>query len=97
MAGVAVVLGVALELSRDGAGRAFEPRGDLRERVLLVEQRGDGHALFGLELLIAFGWGVVHRRTLLDWQALHFTFESAQVERRHASVFYLVFQIRIGT
>jgi len=32
-----------------------------------VKQRGDGHALFGLKLLIAFGWGVVHRRTLLDW------------------------------
>ncbi len=67
LAGVAPVLGIALELSRDGTGRAFEPRGNLRERVLLVEQRGDGHALFGLKLLIAFGWGVVHRRTLLDW------------------------------
>jgi hypothetical protein len=34
---------------------------------LLVEQRGDGHALFGLELLIALGWGVVNRPNLLDW------------------------------
>ena len=67
LAGVAPVLGVALELSRDGTGRAFEPRSNLREQVLLLEQRGDGHALFGLKLLIAFGWGVVHQRTLLDW------------------------------
>ena len=66
-AGVAPVLGVELELSRDGTDRAFEPRGILCERVFLVEQRGDGHALFVLKLLIAFGWGVVHRRTLLDW------------------------------
>ena len=67
LAGVAPVLGIALELSRDGTGRAFEPRGNLRELVLLVEQKGDGHALFGLKLLIAFGWGVEHRRTLLNW------------------------------
>lgn len=55
LAGVACVLGIALELSRDGTGRAFEPQSNLRERVLLVEQRGDGHAFFGLKLLIALG------------------------------------------
>lgn len=54
LAGVAPALGVALGLSRDGAGRAFEPRGNLCERVLLVKQRGDVHAIFGLKLLIPF-------------------------------------------
>jgi hypothetical protein len=52
LAGVAPVLGVALDLSRDLTVRAFEPRGNLRERVLLVKQRSDGHALFGLKLLM---------------------------------------------
>ncbi len=55
LAGVATVLDVALELSRDGAGRAFEQLSNLRERVLLEEQRGDGHALFGLKLLKRLG------------------------------------------
>ena len=72
LAGVAHVLRVALELSRDGTGRAFEPLSNLSERELLVEQRGDGHALFGLKLLIAFGWGASAYLTILVSVALHF-------------------------
>ena len=66
LAGVTPVLSIALVLSRDGAARALKTLGNLRDRVLLVQQGSDGHAFFRLKLLIAFGWGVVHGRTLLD-------------------------------
>jgi hypothetical protein len=84
LAAVTCRLGVALELSGDGVGRALEHFGYLAYTVLLMNQAGQGHAFFGLELAIAFGWGVLHQLTLIGWQVLHFTFESARLngERR---------------
>ena len=38
LAGVTPVLGIALELSRDGAARALKPLGNLRDRELLLKQ-----------------------------------------------------------
>ncbi len=38
LAGVTTVLGIALELSRDGAARALKPLGNLGDRELLVKQ-----------------------------------------------------------
>lgn len=38
LAGLASILGVALELSRDGAAQALRPLGNLGDRELLLQQ-----------------------------------------------------------
>jgi hypothetical protein len=48
--------------------------------VVLLEQACHGHAVFGLELLVAAGSGR-HLLTLRGLQVLHFTFESAEVQK----------------
>jgi hypothetical protein len=63
-------------LSADGAGRSVEYLGDGAQTVVLLEQAGHGHAVFGLELLVAAGCRL-HLLTLRCLQVLHFTFESA--------------------
>ena len=67
---------VAMALAADGAGRAVEHSGDIAHAVVLLQQAGHGHAVFGLELLIAPGCRL-HLLTLRGLQVLHFTFESA--------------------
>lgn len=66
LAGAAPVFSIAINLSRDGADRTFKPLGNLRARLLLVQQGSDGHSFFRRRMLTASKWGVVNRYTLLD-------------------------------
>jgi hypothetical protein len=66
-----------MTLPADGAGRAVEHGGNVAQAVVLLQQAGHGHAVFGLELLVAAGRGG-HLLTLQGLQVLHFTFESAE-------------------
>jgi hypothetical protein len=61
----------------DGAGCALEQDGNVAQAVVLMEQAGHGHAIFGLKLLVAAGC-LLHLLTLQSLQVLHFTFESAK-------------------
>jgi hypothetical protein len=77
LAAIASALTIALELAGNGVRRALEHLGYIACGVILLNEAGQSHTFFWLKLLIAFGWRVLHLRTLQGWQVLHFTFESA--------------------
>ena len=70
--------GVAMALSADGTGGSVEEGGNVAQAVVLLEQAGHGHAVFGLELLVS-PWDRLHLLTLRVLQVLHFSFESARL------------------
>jgi hypothetical protein len=74
-----------MTLPADGAGRAVEHGGNVAQAVVLLQQAGHGHAVFGLELLVAAGRGG-HLLTLQGLQVLHFTFESALLKGAGQSI-----------
>ena len=62
-AGVRLACGVATQLTADGAGRAAKHARDLTHAAVLLPEAGEGHAVFGLELVVGSGFGR-HLRTL---------------------------------
>lgn len=69
---------VSVDFPSDGAGRGPKGPSNLSHGKLRKMEAGQGHALFGLDLLITLEWGDLHLRTLQGWQVLRFTFESAK-------------------
>lgn len=67
---------VSMMLATDGTGRAIEHGGNVAQAVVLLQQAGHGHTVFGLELLVAPGC-CLHLLNLRGLQVLHFTFQSA--------------------
>lgn len=64
-AGVACGLCVAQRFPTDRAGGSTQDQGDISNHVLLLDQAGQRHAVFRLELLISSVRGALHLRTLL--------------------------------
>jgi hypothetical protein len=81
--GVALDRAVALDLPTDRARRTAQRPRHLPDAALALQHARHRHTILRLELLITFR-GDFHPLTLLGWQVLQFTFESAPFASAHA-------------